>query len=108
MKVTTDRDAADRLLNEPGVDPLVTGGAAAVARNARRIAPKGGPGPGLAESYKSTAAEETVRGVEATAYTDDFAGHLAEWGSINNPAYAPLRRGGEMAGFRFRPAPKGS
>lgn len=33
---------------------------------------------------------------------DDPFGHLAEWGSVNNPAYAPLRRGVEAAGLRFR------
>lgn len=107
-RVTTFPDAADRLLNEPGVEPLVAGGARAVARNAGRIAPKGGPARGVAESYKTTPVEETARGVEATAYTDDLAGHLVEWGSVNNEVYAPLRRGAEAAGFRTRPAPKGT
>lgn len=107
-RVTTFPDAADRLLNEPGVERLVAGGARAVARNAGRIAPEGGTSRGLAESYKTTPVEETARGVEATAYTTDIAGHLAEWGSVNNPAYAPLRRGAEAAGFRTRPAPKGA
>lgn len=31
--------------------------------------------------------------------------HLAEYGSINNPAYAPLRRGVIAAGLRFEPSP---
>lgn len=29
----------------------------------------------------------------------DAGGHLDEWGSINNPAYAPLRNGVRRAGF---------
>jgi hypothetical protein len=29
----------------------------------------------------------------------DFGAHLAEWGSRNNPAHAPLRRGVRAAGF---------
>jgi hypothetical protein len=29
----------------------------------------------------------------------DFGGHLAEWGSKNNPAKAPMRRGVRAAGF---------
>lgn len=33
--------------------------------------------------------------------TTDFAGHLIEWGSANNPVYAPLRRGARAAGFRL-------
>lgn len=32
--------------------------------------------------------------------TDPFA-HLVEWGSVNNPAYAPLRRGVQNAGMRL-------
>lgn len=34
--------------------------------------------------------------------TTDFAGHLIEWGSINNPPYAPLRKAVEAVGARFR------
>ncbi len=31
----------------------------------------------------------------------DYGGHLAEWGSANNPPYAPLRRGVRAAGLRL-------
>lgn len=31
----------------------------------------------------------------------DHAGHLMEWGSVNNPAHAPLRRGAQAAGLRL-------
>lgn len=31
----------------------------------------------------------------------DFAGHMVEWGSQNNPPYAPLRRGVRAAGLRL-------
>lgn len=31
----------------------------------------------------------------------DFAWHLVEFGSVNNPPYAPLRRGVIAAGLRF-------
>lgn len=106
-RVSIDPGAVDRLLQENGVGPLVERGATAVARGAGAVAPKGGPAKGVAESYKATKAEEDQRGVYATAYTDDIAGHLVEWGSINNPPYAPLRRGAERAGFRVKPAPKG-
>jgi hypothetical protein len=33
--------------------------------------------------------------------TDDPAGHLIEWGSINNPPYAPLRKAVEAVGAHF-------
>lgn len=55
-----------------------------------------------ADSYQSTAAEITPSGVVATAYTDDPAGHLIEFGSVNNPAYRPLTRGVERAGLTHR------
>ena len=31
----------------------------------------------------------------------DLGGHLDEWGSKNNPAYAPLRNGVRQAGFEL-------
>lgn len=31
----------------------------------------------------------------------DAGGHLAEWGSVNNPPYAPIRRGVRAAGLRL-------
>lgn len=39
------------------------------------------------------------------AATTDRAGHLVEFGSVNNPAYAPLRRGTRAAGLRLEEAP---
>lgn len=32
----------------------------------------------------------------------DVAGHLIEFGSVNNPAHAPLRRGARAAGLDLR------
>lgn len=34
------------------------------------------------------------------------AAHIIEFGSVNNPAYAPLRRGAIAAGLRFTVTPK--
>jgi hypothetical protein len=36
----------------------------------------------------------------------DAGGHMDEWGSVNNEANAPLRRGVENAGLEFQPLPK--
>ncbi len=36
----------------------------------------------------------------------DFAAHMVEWGSVNNVAYAPLRRAVRAAGFHLKEAPK--
>lgn len=106
--MTMHADGIDNLLDTPGVQRVVSGAASAVAEAASQIAPDGGPGRGLKESYKATKAVREPDRVVATAYTDDFAGHLAEWGSVNNPAYAPLRRGAERVGLRTKLAPKGS
>jgi hypothetical protein len=38
--------------------------------------------------------------------TNDFAGHMVEFGSVNNPPYAPLRKGVRAAGLRLDETPK--
>lgn len=42
------------------------------------------------------------RAVRARVGNTDFAAHLIEWGSVNNPPYAPLRRGVRAAGLRLK------
>jgi hypothetical protein len=37
---------------------------------------------------------------------NDFAAHWVEWGSANNPPWAPLRRGVRAAGLRLEEQPK--
>lgn len=44
----------------------------------------------------------TQQGVAA----HDVAAHLIEFGSVNNPPYAPLRRGIRAAGLRLDESPK--
>lgn len=36
----------------------------------------------------------------------DIASHLIEFGSVKNPAYAPMRRGVRAAGLRLEQSPK--
>jgi hypothetical protein len=36
----------------------------------------------------------------------DYGSHIDEWGSVNNPAYAPLRNAVSAAGLDFEPEPK--
>lgn len=35
-------------------------------------------------------------------YNTDWFGHLVEFGSINNPAYSPMRRAARSLGFKFK------
>jgi hypothetical protein len=40
-------------------------------------------------------------GVEVRVVNTDHGGHLIEWGSVNNPPYAPLRRAVHSVGLRL-------
>lgn len=48
-------------------------------------------------------AEVTVEWIDGDCYLVNHAhgGHIDEWGSVNNPAYAPLRTAVRRAGFDF-------
>ena len=104
VRVTTRAAGVDELLSDARVVALVTAGAADVARNASDIAPVSTGA--YKRSLRSTNARREATRVVATAYTADPFGHLVEWGSINNPAYSPLRRGAERTGLRTRVASK--
>lgn len=43
----------------------------------------------------------SVDGDEVSLVNTDYGAHLAEFGSINNPPFAPLRRGVRAAGLRL-------
>lgn len=63
-----------------------------IAAAAREVAPE------RSGDYKDSI--EVAQSAGRTAViTTDFAGHLVEFGSRNNPAYAPLRNGARKAGF---------
>lgn len=68
-----------------------------VARMARAVAPDGGPHRG----YKETVRTGENGGTIAVVSHDPFA-HLVEFGSMNNPAYAPLRLGVRAADLDYR------
>lgn len=61
-----------------------------VAQNARDVAP-----------VHTGAYRDSIKTEGSVVYSDDPFGHLVEFGSVNNPAYAPLRRGAEAAGLRI-------
>jgi hypothetical protein len=42
-----------------------------------------------------------IAGPKVYVRTTDFAGHMVEWGSQNNVAYAPIRRAVLAAGLRL-------
>lgn len=54
------------------------------------------------KSIGSTGPTMTVAGPEVTVYSTDPFWHLIEFGSVNNPAYAPMRRAVARHGLNFR------
>ena len=80
-------------LNDEFVDALYESGKE-VAAQAQALAPT------VTGYYKrSIWTDRTTFGV--TVGSHDPFGHMVEWGSINNPAYAPIRRGVLAAGLRL-------
>lgn len=45
---------------------------------------------------------EEAGGPRLTVYSTDFAAHIVEYGSINNPAYAPFRRACAALGLTLK------
>jgi hypothetical protein len=64
------------------------------------IAPVGPTG-----DYKNSI-EAGEDAISAFVTTKDFAGHIVEWGSVNNPPYAPIRRAVIEAGLTLHELPR--
>lgn len=107
VRMVLNPDGVDDLLDDPRAARFVAGGAREFASTAATLAPDGGPGRGVRESYRSTKARREDEAVVATVYSTDPFAHLVEWGSVNNPAYGPLRRAAQRLGLRTRLASKG-
>jgi hypothetical protein len=89
-----------RAIAELRLDPkyrlLRRAAARAAAEAARQVAPVGATG-----AYQRSIRVGEEGDVVAVTSSDAFA-HLVEFGSVNNPAYAPLRRGARAAGLDLR------
>jgi hypothetical protein len=85
------------LLANPELLPLMRLFAEAGAAGARRVAPRhtGAYADSISASFGTEAGIVTGR-----VASSDFFAHGIEHGSVNNPAYAPLRRGVQQAGLR--------
>jgi hypothetical protein len=99
MDVTFEPGWEDEILRQPGVRALRGQTADDYARLAAVLGPHG------SEHYaRSVHARQD--GEQTRVVTDDIAGHLIEWGSVNNPAYAPLRRAADALGLGVVEDPK--
>jgi hypothetical protein len=65
----------------------------------------GGPEATSSGYYRRHFELNRYRGGWRVRNTDPFA-HLVEWGSINNSAYAPIRRAIRTSGLRYVPNPE--
>jgi hypothetical protein len=98
-----DSDALDEVLINDEAASLLSDVAADLASTASTIPPSSGP---LRRSYMSTVAAEEEGRLVARAYTDHPSGHLVEFGSANNEAFAPLRTGADRLGLELLEDPK--
>lgn len=84
------------LANEPWARDMLHRATAAVEREAKLASPLGSDFVGYQGRFVTR-----VHGSSATVGNTDIAAHIIEYGSVNNPPYAPLRRGVSAAGLRF-------
>lgn len=98
----------DELVRSPKMAAAVTAVAKDIAEAAPEFIPQTRQHHQASRSYRYVKAKPSPTGVRAAAITTYAFGHLVEWGSINNPAYAPLRRAAGRLGLRVRPSLRGS
>lgn len=99
MRLIPNPELAAELGRDPRYQHALSEAAGEVRDAAERLAPRGPDPRGghVADHIRVVEEDGEVR----VAIRDPF-GHLVEWGSRNNPPYAPLRRGVQAAGLRFR------
>lgn len=67
------------------------------AENAKDVAPE------LTGDYKRSIHAEPFQGGGVIVVADDWKANFIEFGTVDTPAFAPLRRGVQNAGMKFRP-----
>lgn len=95
----------DALGTMPGMQKAMDDVAEVVTVQIGVLAPRG-PSPGGGYFQGATLKWRRVSRFARRVYTIDIAGHLIEWGSVNNPAYAPFRRAVRSLGLRLQESPK--
>lgn len=97
MSFRPNRQVATELRKQPAYKAEILRHAGRVKDQAVQLAPDGtSPRPGYASRFRLRVLTNSVRVINT-----DIAAHLIEWGSANNPPYAPLRRAVRAAGLRL-------
>lgn len=94
-RVQWNRKVRSQLIRQPGMQKMLREATDAVKDAAERETPIGDTGDAI-HGYKTVMFPTRGRVINT-----DFFFHLIEWGSVNNPAYAPMRRGVRRAGLRL-------
>lgn len=98
-----DRAAIRAIIHRQEVADELANLRSEAAQAARHVAPHGPTG-----MYAESIVEgpiETRGGEVSTSYgSTDFAAHIVERGSVNNPPYMPLHRGAAAVGLRVEDA----
>lgn len=99
-RVRVDQAALTKYLREdPGIQLVLDGAVQAIEDKAIELAPEHTGYYRKRFSWRRYPLRRRLRN------TDPFA-HLIEWGSANNPAYAPIRKAVRALGLKFKEAPK--
>jgi hypothetical protein len=85
-------DFDEEIKEDEDYKKVVLGLGQVLAAEIKAVAPRGE----TADYVDSIESDE-----DGSVGTTDPFGHLVEWGSVNNPAYAPIRRGVSAAGLRL-------
>jgi len=101
MRFIPNPHFTEELKVQPLYKAALEAAANAAKENAEQVAPRGETG-----YYESAFVVFQDDDGNWVLGNTDFAAHWVEWGSVNNPAYAPLRRGVQAAGLHLREAPR--
>lgn len=96
MSFKANKNLTKELAREPWASEMLQENVDAVEEEAMLASPLGTDFVGYYGRFK-----KRVNQLSGTVGNFDIAAHLIEFGSKNNPAYAPLRRGVQAVGLRF-------
>lgn len=100
MRFSLDHRGLDRKLRDAGTRAMLEGAASIVVDAVEDRAPR--VTGEFAGSIVKTGVEPIGGDIGITVYSTDWAAHLVEFGSANNPAYAPFRRAASALGLKLR------
>lgn len=103
MSHSVDRAAVAAFVRGPEVATELGNLRTRAANETRRIAPRG-PTRQYSKSIVEGPIEVTAKGVKTSYGSTDFAAHIVENGSVNNPPYRPLTRGAQALGLKVEDA----